>query len=134
MAGLHLLAAEPADLPPISALLQDAILRAGDVAWEPRARRLALLVARYRWEERAQPSRVRALVTIRAVERVERHAWPEDAEAPLALLSVRAEGGERLLLDFAGGAALRLAVEVVDVALDDSGAPWPVRRRPSHRG
>jgi hypothetical protein len=134
MAGLHLLAAEPGDLPPISALLQDAILRAGDVAWEPRARRLSLLVARYRWEERSQPSRVRSLVTIRAVERVERQAWPDDPDAPLALLSLREDAPGRLLIDFAGGAGLRLGMEVVDVALDDTGAPWPVRRRPAHRG
>jgi hypothetical protein len=133
MATLHLLAAEPADLPPLSALLQDAILRAGDVAFDARARRLALLVARYRWEERTQPSRVRCLVTLRTVARVERLAWPADPDAPMALLSLREDGPGRLRMDCAGGAALRLGVEVIDVALDDSGAPWPVRRRPAHR-
>lgn len=133
MPNLRLLAAEAADLPPVSALLQDSILRAGDVAWDARARRLGLLVARYRWEDRAQPSRVRCLVTLRAVERVERQAWPDDPETPLALLSLREDAPGRLLLDCAGGAALRLSVEVVDVALDDTGAPWPVRRRPAHR-
>lgn len=133
MAGLRLLATEAADLPPLSAMLQDAIVRAGDVAWDRRARRLALLVARYRWEDRAQPSRVRCLVTLRAVERVERLAWPGDPDAPLELLSLRDAAPDRLLLDFAGGAGLRLGVEVVDVTLDDMGAPWPVRRRPSHR-
>ncbi len=133
MAALRLLAAEPADLPPLSALLQDAILRAGDVALDARARRLVLLVARYRWEDRAQPSRVRCLVTIRTVLRVERLAWPQHPDSPLELLSLREDRPGRLRLDCAGGAALRLEVEVVDVALDDSGSPWPVRRRPAHR-
>jgi hypothetical protein len=133
MPSLHLLAADAGDLPAMSTLLQDAILRAGDVAWEPRARRVGLLVARYCWEDRVQPSRVRCLVTLRAVERVERLAWPVDGDAPLVLLSLREDAPGRLLLDCAGGSALRLAVEVIDVALDDTGAPWPARRRPSHR-
>ena len=76
---------------------------------------------------------MRCIVTLRAVERVERHAWPADPDTPLALLSLREDAPGRLLIDFAGGAGLRLGVEVVDVALDDTGGPWPVRRRPSHR-
>jgi hypothetical protein len=133
MPNLRLLATDAGDLTAISTLLQDAILRAGDMAWEPRARRVGLLVARYRWEDRGQPSRVRCLVTLRAVERVERHAWPDDPQTPLVLLSMRADAPGQLRLDCAGGAGLRLTVEVVDATLDDAGAPWPVRRRPAHR-
>lgn len=129
MAGLHLWAAEPADLPPLAALLQDAIGRAGDIGYDRGRRRVALVIARYRWEER-EPSRVRALLTIGGVLGVRRTHWPAPA-TPLDLLTLRPEA-QGLRLDFAGGAALALATECLDITLDDVGEAWAARRVPGH--
>ena len=127
---LTLLGQGPEDLPAMSALLQDATLRAPDIAWDRRARRLALLVNRYRWEA-GGGSRVRCALRIETVEAVQRQKWPADPEAVLALLSL-AQDGDYLVLTFAAGAAIRAKVEVVEVVLEDIAAPWATGRMPQH--
>jgi len=127
-ARLLLLANEAGEVPLISALLQDAVVRREDVAWEPKARRLALLVNRFRWE--ADATRVRCAVRIESVLNLQRRGWAA-CDAVLDLLAVVAEG-DVLTLTFAGGAALRATVECVDLILEDIGAPWPAVRVPAH--
>ncbi|MEM9199657.1 MAG: DUF2948 family protein [Pseudomonadota bacterium] len=73
--GPLLLRAEtPADLSILSTLLQDAVGQVEDTAWMPKRRRFALLLTRFRWEDKnaAERSgrgyeRVRALLTIENV-------------------------------------------------------------------
>ncbi len=127
---LTLLGQGPEDLPAMSALLQDATLRAPDIAWDQRARRLALLVNRYRWEA-GGGSRVRCALRIETVEAVQRQKWPADPEVVLNLLSL-AQDGDYLVLTFAAGAAIRAKVEVVEVVLEDIAAPWATGRMPQH--
>jgi len=127
---LTLLGQGPEDLPAISALLQDATLRAVDLGYDRRARRLALLVNRYRWEAGGR-SRVRAALRIETVLAVQRLHWPATPDAVLDLLSLTRHD-DFLVLTFAGGAALRARVEVVDVVLEDIAAPWPTAREPRH--
>lgn len=54
------------------------------------------------------------------------------------LLSVEFEPAEApagiVMLNFAGGGALRAEVECIDAVLTDLSAPWPTPRRPSHEG
>ena len=118
------------DLPAISALLQDATLRAIDVGYDRRARRLALLVNRYRWES-ATRSRVRAALRLETVAVVQRQAWPTAPDAVLNLLSLT-QDGDWLVLTFAAGAALRARAEVIEIVLEDLSAPWETTREPSH--
>ncbi len=127
---LLLLAQDEADLMPLSALVQDAVLAAADVAWDARARRLVLLLSRFRWEADGV-SRVRSALRIDGAMKVQRARWPHGASTPLALLSLTIDGAW-LELAFAGGAALRAQVECIDVVLEDLSAPWPVKHRPSH--
>jgi hypothetical protein len=129
---LALLGQNAEDLPAIAALLQDAILRVEDLAFDRRARRLVLLVNRYRWEA-PQPSRVRAALRLDTVAAVQRQNWPRAAGAVLNLLTL-AQDGDWLVLTFAGGAALRAQVEVVEVVLEDLAAPWPTAHVPQHGG
>jgi hypothetical protein len=118
------------DLPAISALLQDATLRAIDVGYDRRARRLALLVNRYRWES-ATRSRVRCALRLETVAVVQRQAWPTAPDAVLNLLSLT-QDGDWLVLTFAAGAALRARAEVIEIVLEDLSAPWETTREPSH--
>jgi hypothetical protein len=127
---LTLLGQRLEDLPTISALLQDATLRPEDLGFDRRGRRLVLLVNRYRWEA-AERSRVRAALRIETVTAVQRLHWPATPGTVLELLSLTQQG-DFLALTFAGGAALRAQVEVIDVVMEDIAAPWPTPREPTH--
>ncbi len=127
---LRLIAQDADDVPPLSALLQDAVVRVGDVAWDARARRLVLMASRYRWEA-GDRTRVRAALRIDAVTRVQRRDWPADPETMLDLLALVANG-DRLELAFAGGATLRIETECLDLLVEDVSEPWPARRTPRH--
>ena len=127
---LTLLIGDAADLAIVSALMQDAIVRAGDIVWARRERRLVLIASRFCWDA-AAPARARTALRIETVQKVERQRWPGDADAALALLSISV-ADDRITLNFADGIGLRISVECVDVVLEDVSAPWPVRHRPHH--
>jgi hypothetical protein len=129
MGELHLLAQDEADLPALSALVQDATLRTQDIALDTRGRRLVLLVNRYRPEAEA-PSRVRAALRVEHVLKVARRNWPE-GETVLALLALDWVDGA-LLMRFSGGVALKAQCDALDVVLEDIGTPWTTDRIPKH--
>ena len=129
-APLTLLAGTADDVPVLSALVQDAIIRAGDVGFDRGGRRLVLIASRYRWEA-GDRSRVRSGLRIETVGAVQHQGWPHDAETRLALLSVTADA-THVSLAFAGGTSLRAEVECVDLVLEDLSAPWEVRHHPEH--
>ena len=52
-AQLKLMAEDAADLDIIGAAVQDALLRVGDISLDKKQRRFAMLVNRFRWEDRA---------------------------------------------------------------------------------
>jgi hypothetical protein len=143
-APLRLRAESTEDLAILSSLLQDAVGRAGDIAWLPRNRRLALLVNRFRWENGANVSggpfeRVRSAVSIESVLRVRaRGLDPKDKARVydlLAILFEPTEGcGGTLTLTLAGGAEIAAEVECLDLALADLTRPWPARagKAPKH--
>ena len=129
-ARLTLIGQTADDLPAISALLQDATLRVVDVGYDRRARRLALLVNRYRWESTTR-SRVRCALRLETVTAVQRQGWPVGDDAVLNLLSLT-QDGDWLVLTFAAGAALRMQAEVIEVVMEDLAAPWETQREPNH--
>jgi hypothetical protein len=127
---LTLLAQSAADLPALSALLQDATVRMADIGFDRRGKRLALLINRYRWEAKT-PSRVRSALRLETVSAVQRQGWPGDSEAVLPLLALRHDG-DFVVLSFGGGAALRARVEVLEIVLEDLSPPLRARRTPEH--
>ncbi|WP_448585773.1 DUF2948 family protein [Thermaurantiacus sp.] len=131
---LHLAAVELDEVPAFSALVQDFVLKAADIAFDARGRRLVLLGNRFCWERNA-PRRARTALVVSSLLRVARRNWPRSREAPLELLAIEAEpteAGARLYLHFAGGPALRLEAECIDLLLDDLSDPWPAARTPGH--
>ncbi|MFN4162971.1 MAG: DUF2948 family protein [Ferrovibrio sp.] len=148
---LKLRAEDVEDITVLSACLQDATLHATDMTFQPRQRRFALVLNRFRWEDEHLADRQRLL--IRAVPHVRVPAGlhfegvlkvqstgiaRHDAKTPLELLSILAEpAGEApaatLTLVFAGGGAVRLEVECVDAQMQDIGQPYPVRHAPKHK-
>lgn len=134
--ALKLLAEDAEDLEVVAAALQDAVLKIGDISWEPKARRLTLAVNRYRWGAE-EPERVRAAVQVGSVLGVQARRLRRGAsEAVVQLLTVTFEPGEapggRLVFRFAGDADLAAQVECIDLVLADVSEPWAARSEPRH--
>ena len=138
---INLLAQEADDLAVLSALVQDAVLTAGDMRYQKSKRRFTLLINRFRWEEGAarSPERVRSLLVIGDVGHVKGQGLErKDPDLVLSLLSLGfvagADGTGVVALTFAGDGALALAVEALDVALKDVTRPYlaPSRLVPKH--
>lgn len=143
---LHLKAYDAEELLVISALCQDAVLVASDMKWEPKARRLAFLINRFRWEDQAAAEargrgyeRVRSLLVISDVGTVSSQGVDRnDGDTVLSILSLNWAPGEdgtgRIELILAGDGAIAAKVECMDVTLKDVTRPYlaPSRRTPEH--
>ncbi|MCG8442643.1 MAG: DUF2948 family protein [Caulobacterales bacterium] len=139
--ALRLEAQDEEDLKVVSAALQDAIVRVGDLAHDPVRRTFTLVANRFRWE-RARRSRanerVRSALQIAGVLAVRARGLarePEDAVAALLAVEFTPDPeppGGAVMLIFAGGGAIAVTVECVDARLADVSRPWPTRRRPDH--
>jgi hypothetical protein len=135
---LRLLAQDAEDLAVISAALQDAVAKIGDIAFEPVARRLTIAVNRYRWERDDRVNeRVRAGLQLGGVLGVRSRKLRREAKgAVVELLAVTFEPGEApggaVIFSFAGGGDLRAEVECLEAVLADVSTPWPTPRVPAH--
>jgi len=138
---LRLIGQDESDVAPVSAALQDAIARMGDLKFEARARRFTAVFTRYRWEKVAgKGERVRTGLQVSSVNSVKAMRLRKGApDAFVSLLSLTFEASVNaddpsgvLVLTFAGGGALKLDVECVDLVLADVSEPWKAAARPDH--
>lgn len=138
VAPLRLLAQDAEDLSVISAALQDAVAKIGDIAFEPKARRLTVAFNRYRWErDERTHERVRSGLQLAGVLGVQSRKLRRDAKnAVVELLSLSFEPAEApggaVVFTFAGGGDLRVEVECIEAVLADVSTPWPTPRTPTH--
>jgi hypothetical protein len=137
--ALRLLAQDAEDLSVLSAALQDAIAKIGDIRWDAQGRTLTLACNRFRWEvEGKKGERVRSALQFGDVTGVQARNLRRDAKgAVVSLLTIAFEPAEEapagtVLLTFAGGGDLRVSVDCIDVALADVSDPWATPRRPGH--
>lgn len=139
-----MIALDTEDLSVLSAHVQDAVLKLQDVTWLPKEKRLVLAMNRFAWEgavgahRRAREhERRRSALHFARVEGVRSTGINRNAPgAVLSLLAVRFEpqgepSGE-IVLDFAGGATMRLRVECVEAQLTDLGPAWSTAHAPRH--
>lgn len=145
-APLALMAGDAEDLIVLSALLQDSILPVSEISYDMRARQLALLLNRFRWEdadmaqrEQRPYERVRAVLMISDVQRVQSDGIDRnDSDTVLELLAMKWQPGQdgtgQLLLEFAGDGTLAVTAECLNVELRDVTRPYiaPSRRAPQH--
>ncbi|HEX9904538.1 MAG TPA: DUF2948 family protein [Propylenella sp.] len=143
MDGLRLIALDAEDLAVLSAYVQDAVLKVRDINWMPAERRLVMAMNRFAWEAALGRSRRRDYQRRRSALRFDRVAAVSSTgidraagDAVLELLAVRFEprrspSGD-VMLDFAGGAALRLSVECLEAQLTDLGPVWSTPHAPRH--
>lgn len=142
MSGLlKLMAEDAADLEIIGAAVQDALVRVGDISVDKKARRFAMLVNRFRWEQANETGpfeRVRAALSFESVlgikSRKVRLDSPEALASVLSVTFVPAEEppGGKVNLVLAGGGEIELDVECLDALLMDLGDSWRTPRRPDH--
>ncbi|WP_299985408.1 DUF2948 family protein [uncultured Ruegeria sp.] len=145
-APLNLGAEDADDLQVIATLTQDAIFPVTEMTWQPGQRRFALLLNRFRWEDKdAAARRGRAFERVQAVlmfgsvlsvasQGIDR----SDKDMILSLLAVEFEpaedGAGQILLTLAGDGAIRLTVEAIDATLKDVTRPYkaPSGHAPHH--
>jgi hypothetical protein len=145
-APLRLVAQDADDLKVISTLVQDAVLPVTELKFDAKRRRFALLLNRFRWEDRAEAEavgrayeRVRSVLVVEDVLKVQSFGFDRaDKDLVLSLLSLDfaagKDGGGRLTLTLAGDGAVALDVEALEVRLDDVTRPYraPSGKVPKH--
>jgi hypothetical protein len=143
---LRLIARAGADVVVLSSLLQDAVFPIAEMRFDRKARRFALLVNRFRWEDRDAAAvarrpfeRVRSLLVIEDVLHVRTSGIDRgDQDVILSLLSVSFVPGEDgtgvLTLTLAGDGAIAIDVEALEIRLEDVTRPYiaPSRKEPLH--
>ena len=135
-APLRLLAQDADDLAVISAAMQDAIAKVGDITYEPKAGRLTIAFNRFCWEAGGR-ERVRSALQLGGVMSVQaRKIRRTPRDAVIEVLAVSFDAGEApggiVTISCAGGGDLRAVVECIDAVLADVSEPWPTPREPAH--
>lgn len=141
MAGdiLKLIALDEEDLAVVSAHVQDAVLKVGDLSFLPKERRFVVAMNRFAWEcmDGRTHERRRAALSFDRVTAVKTSGIDRSRpDAVLNLLAVEFTPADlpagAVTLIFAGGGAVRLDVECIETRLADLGTAWATSARPVH--
>ena len=145
-APLRLKALDAEDLTVLAALVQDAVFPAAEMRWDRKARRFAILLNRFRWEDAANQTgrrrdfeRVQAVLAFEDVMKVQSQGVDKsDPDMVFSLLSIAFQPGEdgagRVELTLAGDGVIALEVEALEVILRDVTRPYaaPSGKAPTH--
>ncbi len=145
-APLRLIAQEAGDLQVMAALVQDAVFAITEMTYSKRQHRFALLLNRFRWEDRPAAEqegrpfeRVRSLLVFDCVLGVRSQGIDRaDKDTILSLLSVTFAaddtGGGVVELVLAGDGLVALQVEALEVTLTDVSRPYRANsgKAPAH--
>ncbi len=151
---LKIRAEDEADLEVVSACLQDAVVSAGEVSFDPDRRRFAMAIDRFMWEQtsvkqvtgnpakkwprsQSRLHRVEGGLHFESVLSVKTQNFPRsEGLNHFELLTIHCDpeeqGAATITLVFAGGSAIRLEVECIDCYVIDTGQPIGAQRRPRH--
>jgi hypothetical protein len=159
--NLKLRAVDDEDLQVLSAVLQDALIPVGEMAYLPTEQRFVMVANRFKWENCSESAdqprtvsedrpmtdaeltaeefnrcasyeRVLCGVCFDGVEIVKRRGVEQHDRTHIhELLALRSEPGAVVLV-FAGGAALRLEGRAISCRIEDLGEPYPTTWRPQH--
>lgn len=142
MEGLKLLALDEEDLDVVSAHMQDAVFKTGEMEFDGKVGQFSLTANRFVWEKASEKGRSferrKAAIVFKRVSAVRSIGIDRKrADEVLDLLAIRyekrGEGPEGVIeLLLAGGAAIRLDVECIEVQFADIGGAWETTSRPRH--
>ena len=140
---LKLLALDEEDLKVVSAHVQDAVMKVGDLDFIAATKQFVVPMYRFAWEKEAsekrpQPERRNSVLHFDRVLSAKLSGISRDRPGDvLSLLAVTyattdAPAGTVDLV-FAGGGAIRLEVECIEARLVDLGGAWEASSRPAHK-
>jgi hypothetical protein len=139
---LKLRAEDISDLEVISSLIQDSIIVPSEISWTPKDRRFALLINRFRWEDKTTDRNAERVQSVLAFDDISRvSAFGVDQHNPKDILSLLGIGWKDLTdasgnfeLAFSGGKTLSLESECINVILQDVTRPYvaPSNMTPEH--
>uniref|UniRef100_UPI003100C5E0 DUF2948 family protein n=1 Tax=Neorhizobium sp. EC2-8 TaxID=3129230 RepID=UPI003100C5E0 len=143
MTDLKLLALDTDDLGVISAHMQDAVFKVGDVRWSQPERNFSLAANRFVWENAAAKQRKgferrRSAIVFKRVEAVRstgiNRGRKDEVLSLLAItFSQKGDGPEGTIeLVLSGKSTIALDVECIEVALADVGGAWETASKPRH--
>jgi Protein of unknown function (DUF2948). len=142
--SLKLMALDTDDLAIISAHMQDAVFKVGDISFSPKVGHFTLAANRFVWEKAGgRPKayeRRRSVLHFKRVAAVRSTGIDRNrADDVHSLLAVRfhaeGEGPEgRIELVLSGGGMIVLDVECIEAQLADTGGAWQASSLPSHPG
>lgn len=141
---LKLAAFDAEDLSVISAAMQDAIVKTGEMTFLASEKRFAMVCNRFAWEvnaTRAKPPYERRRTGFQITRALRAELAGLDLSRPddvLELLSISFEVSDDpagiVLLAFSGGATVRVHVECLELAMSDLGGAWATDNLPEHPG
>lgn len=132
------------DLAVMAALLQDSVGQIAEISWQAKRHRFALLLSRFRWEDKDRAARagraferVRSLLVLDGVLAVRSDALnPAEADTVFSLLDIEWAAGEdgagQLRLILAGDGVIALDCECLDATLTDVARPHKAKSLPKH--
>ncbi len=133
---LKLAALDADDLAVISAQMQDAVLRLGDITHVKARRQFAFIANRFAWDAGERQRRRTGLHFDRVTSVKAQNIRQGDRDTIVELLAITFENGDppsgAIILTFAGGGTIRLEVECVEASLKDLGPAWATEHQPSH--
>lgn len=133
---LNLGALDQDDLQVVSTLIQDAVFPASEMIWDASQRRFAILINRFRWEDRSLRDQsghaVERVQTVLCIDNVLGIASQgielANKDMIFSALSLQFEPepdpGGTVLLTLAGDGAIKLSVEALEVRLKDVTRPY----------
>lgn len=140
---LKLIALDADDLTVVSAYVQDAVTKVGDLSYQAAERRFVVPVHRFAWEidagrfRKPHNERRNSVLHFDGVSAVKASGIdPAGKKDVLSLLTINFTAGEApsgsIDLVFAGGGTIRLSVDYVEARLTDLGGAWEASSRPRH--
>ena len=141
--NLKLLATSDEDLRVIAAHLQDAIVSVQDIASLKKNRIFLIQLNRFMWEDVEKGvfrknKRIRTMLKFDNVTSVlSKNINSKDSKNFLDFLTIESnllsDTSHEIKLIFSGNSILRVVTEVIEVTLDDQGAPWDTKNKPKHK-
>tara|TARA_B100000767_G_scaffold54827_1_gene50333 strand:+ start:102 stop:542 length:441 start_codon:yes stop_codon:yes gene_type:complete len=141
--NLKLIAKTRDDLRVLSAYLQDSIVCISDTAHLKKNRIFLMQINRFMWEDVEKGvfrknHRIRTILKFENVINVNsKNVNQVNKEAFLDFLAIEnkemPDKNHEMKLIFSGNSAIKITAEVIEVTLDDQGAPWESKTKPKHK-
>ena len=124
------------DLEIVSSLIQDSILPTSEIKWLSNSYKLALLINRFRWEDkrsamsqRRSPERVQSLLMISNIRAISSSGFsPKQKDKVLSILSISFDGDDggfgNVLIILSGNGGIRVGVDALEINLRDVTMPY----------